>query len=136
MSAAPVIPGTIEKPTREQAVAINALGFLCAQVIEDDRWPMALELLAAAAPALPRWDVGPREAVPMMERLARVAERVIADAPARFQRGGSTGWMLVMLDARAVLADINWARVCLLAPEPQTEPQTPTSAQAKDAIDA
>lgn len=125
MGDAAPIAGTIEKPTREQGLVINALGFLVAQVIEDDRWPMALDLIRDALPMLPRWDVADGF-VPLMERLARAAERVVTFADSRATPAGAVEWMLVMLEVRAALAGVSWARACLLAPEPtqRTQPAT------------
>lgn len=126
MTEAPL--STLQRPCLAHQILINLAGFLTAQMIEDQRWPLALDAMAdavARCPVLPADDAG---AVPMLETLRRAAEIVIHAAPNRRQPAHSMDWAVAISGLRAVVSEILWARGCMA--------QSAFAEQAREPADA
>lgn len=120
-------PSTIARPSLPHQVLINLAGFLTCRMVECDRWPLALSLMAEVLPACPRVPADDEGAVPLLERLVRAADVVINLAPMRHQRDRAMDWALAMSELRAVLSEILWARACMAHGVMQPAPETVAS---------
>lgn len=104
---------TLQRPCLAHQVLINIAGFITAQMVEDGRWPLALDVLAeavAGCPVLPADDDG---ALPKLEQLRRAAELVVHAAASRRDPVHSMDWAIAIMGLRAVVAEILWARGCM-----------------------